>query len=257
MIFDTHAHYDDRAFDGDREALIESLPANGITRVVNVGSDKRETEQSFALASRYDFFYGAAGIHPSETMELETGAASMDWLRDYASRPKMVAVGEIGLDYHWDEPGRAVQKKWFEAQLVLARELDRPVIIHSRDAAQDTMEMIRAGGGADLSLVMHCFSYSVEMAREYLNMGHYLGIGGVVTFKNSRKLKEVVAYMPLSQMLLETDCPYLAPTPHRGKRNSSLYLPLVVSAVAEIKGISEEEVMAVTYENAGRFYRLF
>ena len=255
-IFDTHAHYDDEAFDPDREAVIASLREHGIGAVVNVGANRAGTEHSLELAQKYDFFYGAAGVHPSDTMEFENGTVSISWLREIASQPKMLAIGEIGLDYYWDTPDRAIQKKWFLEQLALANELDKPVIIHSRDAAKDTLDLIREAGGADMSMVIHCFSYEVEMAREYLKMGHFFGIGGVSTYKNARKLKEVIRFLPLEQILLETDCPYLSPTPHRGKRNSSLNLEYVIHAVAELKEISEEEVIAVTWANAHRFYRL-
>lgn len=256
MIFDTHAHYDDAAFDSDREEILKGLTSCGVQRVVNVGAGRRSTENSLALAEQYDFIYAAAGVHPSETAECESGSATLGWLRAALTHPKAVAVGEIGLDYHWEEPDREIQKKWFTAQLALARELDKPVIIHSRDAAKDTLDLIREAGGADLSMVIHCFSYGLEIAREYLNLGHYLGIGGVLTFSNARKLKEVVSYLPLDRLLLETDCPYLAPVPHRGKRNWSGYLPQVVRAVAEIKQISPETVEAAAWENAFRFYRL-
>lgn len=195
-------------------------------------------------------------MHPSDTMEFENGTVSISWLREIASQPKMLAIGEIGLDYYWDTPDRSIQKKWFLEQLALAKELDKPVIIHSRNAAKDTLDLIREAGGADMSMVIHCFSYEVEMAREYLKMGHFFGIGGVSTYKNARKLKEVIRFLPLEQILLETDCPYLSPTPHRGKRNSSLNLEYVIHAVAELKEISEEEVIAVTWANAHRFYRL-
>ena len=252
MIFDSHAHYDDRAFDEDRGTLLASLPANGISRVVNIGSSLETTRRTVELTEQYDFVYGAAGVHPSDTGELND--ENFRQVVEALGRPKIVAVGEIGLDYHWDEPERPVQKKWFERQLMLAKEKRMPVVIHSREAAQDTLEIMRACGAADMSAVIHCFSYGVEMAREYLNMGHYIGVGGVVTFSNGRKLKEVVQYMPLDRMLLETDCPYLAPVPNRGRRNSSLKLPHVVRMVAELKGVSEETVEQATFENACRFY---
>ena len=258
MIFDTHAHYDDEAFDGDREEVLRSLAGCGVRRVVNVGASRKSTEASLALAERLPFFRAAVGVHPSDTGEFETGEASLDWLRRCAAHPRAVAVGEIGLDYHWDTPDRPIQKKWFEAQLAVARERNLPVIIHSREAAQDTLEIIKAAGGPDFSMVIHCFSYHVEMAREYLNLGYYLGVGGVVTFANGQKLKEVVRYMPLDRLLLETDCPYLAPVPHRKhhERNWSGFLPLVAEEIARLKGISREEVERVTWQNACRFYRL-
>ena len=254
MIFDTHAHYDDDAFQADREELLDSLKAAGIGTVMNVGASIASTKTTLALAERYPFVYAAVGVHPSETAELDE--ERMRWLEEMCACPKVAAVGEIGLDYHWDEPDRETQKRWFREQIRLARRAKLPVIVHSRDAAKDTMDIIKEENAAEAGGVIHCFSYGVEIAREYLDMGFYLGIGGVLTFKNAKKLKEVVAYMPMDRLLLETDCPYMAPTPHRGERNSSLYLPLVVKAVSEIKGIPEEDVVAVTEANARRMYRL-
>lgn len=254
MIFDTHAHYDDEAFDEDREELIAGLPAGGIEAVVNVGASLESTRTTLALAERYPYFYAAAGVHPSETGELTE--ADMEWLREVCGRPKVVAVGEIGLDYHWDEPEREVQRRWFSRQLELAREVKLPVIIHSRDAAKDTLDIMKAARSEEIGGVIHCFSYGVELAREYLDMGFYIGIGGVLTFTNGKKLKEVAAFAPLDRIVLETDCPYLAPVPNRGKRNSSLNLPWVVKALAQIKGVTEEEIEERTGENARRLYRI-
>ncbi len=254
MIFETHAHYDDAAFDEDREELLAGLRARGIGTVVNVGADISSTRTTLELAERYPFIYAAVGVHPGSTAELNE--EWMAWLKEMAARPKTVAIGEIGLDYYWDGPDRETQKHWFRRQLDLAREVSLPVVVHSRDAAKDTLDIIRERRAADMGGVIHCFSYGVEMAREYLNMGFYLGIGGVLTFKNAKKLKEVVEYMPLERILLETDSPYLAPVPNRGKRNSSLNLPYVVRAVSEIKGVPAEEVIAVTEENARRMYRI-
>lgn len=254
MIFDTHAHYDDDAFQEDREELLAGLEAAGIGTVVNIGASIASTKTSLELAERYPFIYAAAGVHPSETAELDE--EKMNWLAEMCAHPKIVAVGEIGLDYHWDEPEREIQKRWFREQIRLALRVKLPIVVHSRDAAKDTLDIIKEEKAAEAGGVIHCFSYGVEVAREYLDMGFYLGVGGVLTFKNAKKLKEVVAYMPADRILLETDCPYMAPTPHRGERNSSLYLPLVVKAVSEIKGIPEEEVVAVTEANARRMYRL-
>lgn len=254
MIFDTHAHYDDEAFDEDRDALLAGLSAQGIEAVVNIGASIQSTKNTLELTERYPFVYGSVGVHPSETGELDDGL--FDWLDKAADRPKVVAIGEIGLDYYWDEPEREVQKRWFVRQLDLARKKGLPVIIHSRDAARDTLEIMKEHHAEDLGGVIHCFSYGMDLAREYLDMGFYLGIGGVVTFKNARKLKEVVAYMPMDRLVLETDCPYLAPEPFRGKRNSSLNLPYVVRAISEIKGISPEEIMEITFQNAKMLYRL-
>ena len=254
MIFDSHAHYDDEAFDGDRESLLASFPEAGIGRVVNIGSSLETTGKTLALTKQYPFLYGAAGVHPSETGELTE--ENFPRIKEALEEPKMIAVGEIGLDYHWEEPDRETQKKWFLRQLALAQEMEKPVVIHSRDAAKDTLDLMREAGGPSLRAVIHCFSYGPEMAREFLNMGYFLGIGGVVTFSNAKKLKEVVRLMPMERMLLETDCPYLSPAPNRGKRNSSLNLPYVARAIGELKGIPEEEVERVTFENACRFYRI-
>lgn len=253
-IFDTHAHYDDEAFDRDREELLESLPKNGIEKVVNVGASLASCRRTIELTEKYNFIYGAIGVHPNETEELTE--ESIDWLREQCRLEKCVAVGETGLDYHWDEPEREVQKKWFARQLALAKELKLPVIVHSRDAARDTVDLMRAERAEEIGGVIHCYSYTKETARDFLEMGFYFGIGGVLTFKNARKLKEAVEYIPLDRIVLETDCPYLAPVPDRGGRNSSLYIPYVVAAMAQLKGISEEEVRAATWENACKLYRL-
>lgn len=254
MIFDTHAHYDDAAFDEDRDSLLKSLPEHGIEAVVNIGASIQTTKNTLELTRLYPFVYGAVGVHPSETEELNENL--MVWLEEAAKQPKILAIGEIGLDYHWDEPGKEVQKHWFERQLELAKKVNLPVVIHSRDAAKDTLDMVKAWNPGGTGGVIHCFSYGVEMAREYLNMGFYLGIGGVLTFSNAKKLKEVVEYMPLDRLVLETDCPYLSPVPYRGKRNSSLHLPWVVEAVSQIRKISAEEVIAVTAQNAKNMYRM-
>ena len=244
MIYDPHAHYDDEAFNEDQDAVLRSLAEHGIEAVVNVGASIQTTKDTLELMKKYPFVYGAVGVHPSETAELNDHL--FDWLRHVSEEEKVVAIGEIGLDYHWDEPEPELQKAWFVRQLGLAREKKLPVIIHSRDA--ENAEEI---GG-----VIHCFSYSLEMAKEYLNMGFYLGIGGVLTFNNAKKLKEVVAYMPLDRIVLETDCPYLSPVPNRGKRNSSLNLPYVVEEISRIKNVSVEQIIEITNRNAKQMYRL-
>ena len=260
MIFDTHAHYDDPAFDEDRESLLLKLPEEGITRVVNVAASLKGCRDSLDLAKKYDFIYASIGVHPSDTGELtDDDLAFMEKLcREEAlqQRGKVVAVGEIGLDYYWDEPDRETQKKWFVRQLSIAKDTGLPVVIHSRDAAKDTMDIIKAEHKGTTGGVIHCFSYGADQAREYLDMGYFLGIGGVLTFKNAKKLKEVAEYAPMDRLVLETDCPYLTPVPYRGKRNSSLYLSYVAEALAEIKGMEKDEVIRVTAENARRLYRL-
>lgn len=254
-IIETHAHYDDERYDEDRDELLTSLSSHNIGIVINSGSSMRGVRDTIALTEKYDFVYGSLGIHPNNVTELEDESAYEE-LKSLLLRDKIVAVGETGLDYYWDEPERTIQKKHFERQLELAREIKKPVIIHSRDAAENTLDIMKSLHAEEMGGTIHCFSYEKEMAREYLNMGFYLGIGGVVTFKNGRKLKEVVEYMPLDRILLETDSPYLSPEPNRGKRNSSLNLPYVVEKIAEIKNISAQEVIQATYDNACRIYKL-
>lgn len=254
MIFDSHAHYDDEAFDQDREELLGSMQKAGIGRIVNVGASLRGVEETVKLTEQYPFLYGAVGVHPDEVGDLDE--ERLQWLKDLCQREKTVAVGEIGLDYYWDKMPRKTQQEWFIRQLYLAREVDLPVVIHSREAARDTFEIMKAEHAGTTGGVIHCFSGSKEMAREYLNLGYEIGIGGVVTFKNARVMKEVAAYVPLDRMLVETDCPYLAPAPFRGKRNSSLYLPYIIEEIARLKGITPQEVEEVTYGNAMRMYRL-
>lgn len=253
-IFETHAHYDDEWFDEDREKLLSSFSKNGIETVVNVAASLSSIPTTIALAEQYEFIYAAIGVHPSETKELTEENFSI--VKQMAQHKKAVAVGEIGLDYYWDSTERSIQKYWFERQIELARELQKPLVIHSRDAAQDTMDMMKALHTEEIGGVIHCFSNSVEMAKEYIKMGFYIGVGGVVTFKNARVLKEVVRTVPLEQIVLETDSPYLAPMPYRGKRNCSLYLPQIITAISELKQVSEEEVVQVTNQNAHRLYRL-
>ena len=252
MIFDTHAHYDDRQYDEDRETLIASLIREGIGGVVNIGADMASSERALELAHKHGFIYAAVGVHPSEVEELNEEA--MNRLKVWSEDERCVAIGEIGLDYHWSDPTPEIQKKWFVRQLELAREVKLPVVIHSRDAAKDTMDIMHSEHAEEIGGVVHCFSYSKEIAKECVDMGFYIGVGGVVTFKNGRKLREVVEEIPMEKILLETDCPYLSPEPHRGERNSSLNLPYVVKEIANIKGISEEDVVRITEENAKRMY---
>lgn len=254
MIFDTHAHYDDKAYEEDLDIVLDKNREEGIERIVNVAASMRSCITTLELTKKYENVYGAIGVHPSDTGELAEN--DMKLLEEYCHRDKIVAVGEIGLDYYWDEPDRPIQKKWFVNQLDLARRVGLPVIIHSRDAAQDTLEIMKEQDAGNIGGVIHCFSYGVEMAREYLNMGFYLGVGGVVTFKNGKKLKEVVEYAPMDRIVTETDCPYLAPVPYRGSRNTSANIPIIIEEIARIKGLTVEEVEKVTWENACRLYDL-
>ncbi len=254
MIFDTHAHYDADWFDEDREAVLGGMNGAGVGRIVNIGSDWKSLAVTKALTEQYEFVYGAYGIHPDEIGDLneERFAELKELLRD----PKALAVGEIGLDYYHNTENKPEQKMWFERQAELAKELGLPVVIHSREAAEDTLDIAKTRHFEDIGGVVHCFSYSWEIAREYLKMGFFIGVGGVVTYKNGRKLKETVAQAPLSGIVLETDCPYLSPEPKRGKRNDSRNLHEVVRMIAEIRGMTEQEVEEVTWENACRLYRM-
>lgn len=252
MIFDTHAHYDDEAFDEDRDQLINSLPENGVVKVVNVGASLKMSEASLELSKKYPHVYAAIGIHPDEAKEADEQGLMK--IRKMIENPKVVAVGEIGLDYYWNKENKDIQKKAFVDQLDIAKEYKLPVIIHSRDAAEDTMKILKEENAGINGGVVHCFSYSPEIAKEAVKMGFNIGVGGVLTFKNGKKAKEVVEVIPLDRIVIETDCPYLAPVPFRGKRNSSLYLPYVVEMIAEIKNIDKEEVIRETYKNGCRMY---
>lgn len=329
MIIDTHAHYDDHAFDQDRKELLSGLLERGVANVINASAAARTIPKVLALAEYYDFVYAMAGLHPCEVYgcgdntgnhvmetygrETEVGCqvadmhgsgtsekaaearTDIEWVQTYniikmqewlgaafaaydpdeiitsewtaseremkllraaLSHPKVVAVGEIGLDYHYDDTNKPLQKKWFADQINLAREFNKPVNIHSRDAAADTADLMKAEQARDVGGIVHCFSYGKEMAAEFLDMGFMLGIGGVVTFKNSKKIKEVVSYMPLDMLVLETDCPYLAPSPYRGKRNDSGYISYAAQAIADIKGVTAEIVIEIAAQNAKRVYKL-
>lgn len=255
-IFDTHAHYDDKAFDEDRDILLSSMQQEiNIEKIVNVGASIKSCKSTIALTERYSFIYGAIGVHPEDVAHITE--EDIMWLKEKSQLEKIVAIGEIGLDYYWDGVPKEVQQKWFDRQLELAKEVKLPVIIHSRDAAQDTRDMLLSADAKNqLNGIIHCYSYSKESARDYLNMGFYFGIGGVVTFKNAKKVKEAVSYIPLENLVLETDCPYLAPTPNRGERNSSLNIPYIAKEIAEIKGVSYEKVLDETYQNANMVYRM-
>ena len=250
MIFETHAHYDDRRFDDDREELLQKMEESGIGRIINSGASVDSTKKTVELAEKYPNVYAAVGVHPTDAEELDE--TFLEWMKEKAALEKTVAIGEIGLDYYWEKEPEVQenQRYWFKRQLELAKEVDLPVIVHSRDAAADTMQILKDVKEWNLKGVIHCYSYSKEMALEFIKMGYYIGVGGVITFKNAKKLVETVEAIPLERILLETDCPYMAPEPFRGKRNSSLYLPYVVQKIAEIKGVSTDEVERVTEANA-------
>lgn len=251
MIFDTHAHYDDGQFDEDRAELLASMAENGVGTIVNVSASYASCERVTDMARDYPFLYAAVGVHPDEVGDLNE--ESFARMKALFTREKVVGVGEIGLDYYWEKESHEIQKKWFIRQLELAGELGLPVVIHSREAAADTMEIMKRYAKG-LKGVIHCYSYSREMAKEYVKMGFYIGVGGVVTFKNARKLKETVEEIPLASIVLETDCPYLAPVPYRGKRNHSAYIRYVAEEVARLKGLSCEEVIRQTEKSAKELY---
>lgn len=251
MLFDTHAHYDDERFDGDREALLAGMPEKNVGLIVNPGCDISSSRTAVALAESFDFVYAAVGIHPENCGDFEP--SMIDRLRQMAKNPRVVAIGEIGLDYYWAEnPPRELQQEVLRRQLRLAEELGLPVIIHDRDAHGDSLEIVREF--PQVRGVFHCFAGSVEMARELIKMGWMLSFNGVVTFKNAKKAPEVIAAVPLEKLMIETDAPYLTPVPHRGERNDSSYVRLVAEKIAQIKGLTPEEVEKATWENGRRFF---
>lgn len=253
-MIDSHAHYDDEAFDRDRDELLSSVFESGIKKIINVGASMKSCRTTLALAEKYENIYAAIGVHPSDTADLKE--EDMEWLAEKSRLSKVVAIGEIGLDYYWDEPDRETQKKWFKRQITLAKETKLPVIIHSRDSAADTISVMKECRADTIPGVIHCYSYTKETAREFLDMGYYFGVGGVLTFKNAKKLKEAVTYIPMEKILLETDCPYLSPEPNRGKRNSSLNIPYVVQVMAQLKGMTEEEIIRITSENTKKLFNI-
>lgn len=251
MIFDTHAHYDDSAFNNDRDFLLKSLFDGDVCAVVNQGTDTQSSQKSILLAEQYENVFAAVGLHP-EYLD-ENSMNELPDIRRMAMLPKTVAIGEIGLDYHYNVP-KTLQKQVFSAQLRLANELSLPVVIHDREAHGDTLEMLKYYRPEG---ILHCFSGSVEMSREIVKLGMYIGIGGTVTFKNARKTVDVVRETPLERIVLETDCPYLAPVPNRGKRNDSSMIRYTAERVAEIKGVDLNEVLATTKKNAETVYNIY
>ena len=253
MLFDTHAHYDDARFDEDRDALLSSMPAHNVGLILNPGCDVETSRKAISFAQKYPFIYAAVGIHPENINENWNNDLSV--IKELAeSEPRVRAIGEIGLDYYWekDERARARQQVVFARQMELARELGKPVIVHDRDAHADCLEIARRYQG--VPGVFHCFAGSVEMARELLALGYHLSFTGVITFKNARRAIEVIREVPLDRLMVETDSPYMAPEPYRGRRNSSLYVHRMVETIAEIKGVAVEEVERITTENGKRLF---
>ncbi len=248
MIFDSHAHYNDKRFDDDRDALLSQMLQKDVCGIVNCGTDLASSRYSLALAEQYDGVYAAVGFHPED---LEHVDRDYDECVKLLAHDKVVAVGEIGLDYYWDAFPRPVQQEWFVRQMQLAKERNLPVIVHDRDAHEDTLTLLKKERPQG---VLHAFSGSAEMAKEVLNLGMYIGLGGVVTFHNARKTVEVAQMIPLDRLLLETDAPYMAPVPFRGRRNDSTYIRFVAARIAELRGMDTEEILDITTENAKRLF---
>lgn len=251
MFFDSHAHYDDDRFNEDRHEILSAMAQNKVDYIVNAAADIISSNEGVRLSEQYSFVYAGVGVHPHSVDELDEtnqGKTTLALLESLCKHPKVVAIGEIGLDYYYEHSPRAIQRIWFSRQMELAKKVDLPIIVHSRDAGQETFDMIRESG---LSKgVIHCFSGSAEMAKEYIRLGFYIGVGGTLTFNNARRSVEVVEQIPLESIVIETDCPYLTPMPHRGKRNDSTYLIHIAQKIADIKNISIEEVAQVTSKNA-------
>ncbi len=252
MYFDSHAHLDDRRFGEDRDEILQDLKNHGVTRIMNIGCDLPSSERSIALADSYDFVYAAVGSHPDDADHVD--GKLLDLYRQMASHPKVKAIGEIGLDYHYEDVPRAQQIIAFEEQIELAEALKLPVIVHMREATEDAMAIVKRH--PDLRGVFHCFSGSSDLARWLVDRGWYLGFTGVVTFKNARRALEAIEAIPVDRILIETDCPYMAPEPHRGRRNDSRLVPLVAKKIAELKNMTPEEMGIQTTKNANALFRI-
>ena len=253
MLFDTHAHLDDRAFDTDREQLLAALPGQGLALVMNPGCSLESSRNAVVLAGQYDYIYAAVGSHPDAADEVNEQVLE-EYRKLCKLNPKVKAIGEIGLDYHYEDIPRQIQCKAFRAQMELARELDLPVIVHEREAHEDGMNIVREF--PDVTGVFHCYSGSAEMARQLVDRGWYIGFTGVLTFKNARKALEVAASIPLDRIVIETDCPYMAPEPFRGKRNDPGRIYRMAEKLAGLRGLSVEEIHTITLENGKRLYRI-
>ncbi|UII55999.1 TatD family hydrolase [Cytobacillus spongiae] len=252
MLFDTHAHLNANQFDEDLEEVIERAKGEGVGQIVVVGFDHPTIKRAMELTDQYPFIYAAVGWHPVDAIDMTD--EDLKWIEELANHPKVVAIGEMGLDYYWDKSPKEVQKEVFRKQIQLAKKVNLPIIIHNRDATADIVEILKEEDAKDVGGIMHCFSGSVEVAQECVDMNFYISLGGPVTFKNAKKPKEVAEAIPLEKLLIETDCPYLTPHPHRGTRNEPSYVKLVAEQIAQIKGISFEEVAEVTTNNAKKLF---
>lgn len=254
MLTDTHTHLNARQFDADRDEVIRRARENGVTRIINIGFNRETIPTSIELTERHDFIYTAVGWHPQDAIDMKP--EDLEWIERLCAKDKVVAIGEIGLDYYWDTSPKDVQHRVFREQIRLARKLGMPIVIHNRDAHHDVVQLLKEEKADEVGGVMHCFSGSWETAKQCLDLNFYISFGGPITFKNAKQPKEVLAKVPLDRLLVETDAPYLTPHPHRGKRNETGYVRLVAEAAAEIKGLSLEELARITSENATRLFRL-
>ncbi|MFX3624217.1 MAG: TatD family hydrolase [Ectobacillus sp.] len=252
MLFDTHAHLNAEQFEEDLDEVIERAKEAGVSHIVVVGFDGVTIPKAMELAETYSFIYAAVGWHPVDAIDMTD--EHLQWLEELAAHPKVVALGEMGLDYYWDKSPKDVQKEVFRKQIRLAKKVKLPIIIHNREATQDIVDILREEEASEVGGIMHCFSGSVETAKQCIDMNFLISLGGPVTFKNAKKPKEVAAEIPMDKLLIETDCPYLAPHPFRGKRNEPGYVKLVAEEIAAQKGISYEEVARITAENAKRLF---
>ncbi len=252
MLFDTHVHLNDKQFEEDLEEVIQRTKEAGVSNVVVVGFDRPTITRAMELVDGYDFIYAAVGWHPVDAIDMTD--EDLNWIEKLAAHPKVVAIGEMGLDYHWDKSPKEIQKDVFRKQIKLAKKVKLPIIIHNREATADIIEILKEENAHEVGGIMHCFSGSAEIAKECVEMNFYISLGGPVTFKNAKKPKEVTAEIPLDRLLIETDCPYLAPHPFRGKRNEPAYVKLVAEQIAEIKEITYEEVAEATTRNAKKLF---
>lgn len=252
MLFDTHVHLNDDQFENDLDVVIQRAQQNGVKKMVVVGFDRKTIKKAIELIDQYDFLYASIGWHPVDAINMSE--EDLSWIEEQAKHPKVVALGEMGLDYHWDKSPASIQKEVFRKQIRLAKKLKMPIVIHNREATEDVVHILREENAAEVGGIMHCFSGSVETAKECMKMNFLISLGGPVTFKNAKKPKEVAVEIPLDRLLIETDCPYLAPHPMRGKRNEPAYVKLVAEQIAELKGISFAEVAEKTTANAKKLF---
>ncbi|MFY4777216.1 TatD family hydrolase [Metabacillus sp. RGM 3146] len=252
MLFDTHAHLNAVQYEDDLIEVINRAKEEGVEKIVVVGFDRETIMRAMELIEQYEFIYAAIGWHPVDAIDMTD--EDLNWIRELSSHPKVVAIGEMGLDYHWDKSPKDVQKEVFKKQIALAKEVKLPIIIHNRDATADVLEILQSEGAEEVGGIMHCFTGSIEIAMQCIDMNFYISLGGPVTFKNAKKPKEVAAEVPMERLLIETDCPYLTPHPFRGKRNEPGYVRYVAEEIAKLRGITVEEVGRQTTENAKKFF---